>query len=66
VSPAGPADTVKVAYEVKRGDTLSSLAARYRTTVASIKALNGLKSDRIMPGARLIILAPRNGGQAQH
>ncbi len=61
-APAGPADTVKVTYEVKRGDTLSSLAARYRTTVASIKASNGLKSDLLMPGARLIILAPRNGG----
>jgi membrane-bound lytic murein transglycosylase D len=65
-TPAGSADTVKMTYEVKRGDTLSSLATRYRTTVASIRTLNGLKSDLLMPGARLIILAPRNGGQAQH
>ena len=48
-------------YEVKRGDTLSSVAARYRTTVASLKAWNGLKSDRLMPGARLTIFAPRDG-----
>ena len=65
-APAGPVETVKVTYEVKRGDTLSSLAIRYRTTVASIKALNALKSDLLMPGARLIILTPRDGRQGQH
>jgi membrane-bound lytic murein transglycosylase D len=60
-APAGPVETVKVTYEVKRGDTLSSVAMRYRTTVASIKALNGMKSDLLMPGARLTILTPRDG-----
>jgi membrane-bound lytic murein transglycosylase D len=65
-APAGPADTVKVTYEVKRGDTLSSVATRYRTTVASIKALNGLKSDLLMPGARLTIVTPRNSRRPQH
>jgi len=58
-APAAPTETVKVTYQVKRGDTLSSVAMRYRTTVASIMALNGLKSDRLMPGARLTIQTPR-------
>ena len=62
---AAPAETVKVTYEVKRGDTLSSVAMRHRTTVASIKALNGLKSDLLMPGARLTILTPRGGRPPQ-
>ena len=58
-APAGPADTVKVTYEVKRGDTLSAVARRYGTTVASLKAWNGLRGDLLMPGARLTIFVPR-------
>ena len=65
-APAGPAETVKVTYAVKRGDTLSSLAKRFGTTVASIKSLNGLKSDLLMPGARLTILTPRGTTPPQH
>ncbi len=65
-APAAPVETVKVTYEVRRGDTLSSVAMRYGTTVASIKALNGLKSDLLMPGARLSILTPRGSRPPQH
>ena len=65
-APAGPVETVKVTYAVKRGDTLSSLAKRFGTTVASIKSLNGLKSDLLMPGARLTILTPRGVTPPQH
>lgn len=43
-------------YTVKRGDTLSGIAARYRgVTVAQIKRANGLRSSRIRPGQRLRI-----------
>lgn len=35
---------------VVRGDTLWSLSRRYNTTVAQLKALNGLKSDLIIVG----------------
>jgi LysM repeat protein len=42
------------------------VALRYRTTVASIKALNGLKTDLLMPGARLTILTPRAGARPPH
>jgi LysM repeat protein len=35
---------------VVRGDTLWSLSRRYRTTVAQLKVLNGLKSDLIIVG----------------
>jgi len=31
---------VKVSYEVKRGDTLASIARLYKTTVASLKTWN--------------------------
>jgi membrane-bound lytic murein transglycosylase D len=51
--------TVKLTYEVKRGDTLFGVAQLYRISVASLKAWNGLSSDSLMPGARLTIFAPR-------
>lgn len=38
---------------VRRGDTLSKIAKRYRTTVARLKRLNGLRSSRIRAGSRL-------------
>jgi nucleoid-associated protein YgaU len=42
-------------HTVRRSDTLSEIAARYETTPARIKALNGLKSDVIRPGQTLRI-----------
>jgi membrane-bound lytic murein transglycosylase D len=42
-------------YRVKRGDTLSSIARLYDTTVARIKALNRLRGNTIVPGDRLTI-----------
>jgi membrane-bound lytic murein transglycosylase D len=44
-------------YRVKRGDTLSSIAELFDTTVANIKSWNGLHSNLISPGRRLKILA---------
>jgi membrane-bound lytic murein transglycosylase D len=57
---APPADAVKVTYQVKRGDTLSSVARLYRTTVRSLKVWNRLSGDRLMPGSQLTIFASRN------
>lgn len=42
-------------YVVRRGDTLSSIAQRYNTTVNAIKAANNLRSDTIQIGQRLSI-----------
>jgi len=42
-------------YTVVQGDTLSSIATRFGTTVAAIKAANGLVSDLIYVGQVLII-----------
>ncbi|MEZ2715439.1 LysM peptidoglycan-binding domain-containing protein [Niallia circulans] len=35
---------------IKKGDTLSELAVKYKTTVSNLKALNGYKSDTIYAG----------------
>jgi membrane-bound lytic murein transglycosylase D len=46
-----------VTYRVKRGDTLFTIAQLFDTTVAKIKTLNQLRSNRITPGTRLKIAA---------
>ncbi|MBE7493426.1 MAG: LysM peptidoglycan-binding domain-containing protein [Verrucomicrobiaceae bacterium] len=42
-------------YTIKPGDSLSTIAARNGTTVAKLKAANGLKSDLIRAGKTLKI-----------
>jgi membrane-bound lytic murein transglycosylase D len=45
-----------IVYRVKRGDTLSSIAALFDTTVSSIKTLNKLRGNAIAAGTRLKIV----------
>jgi membrane-bound lytic murein transglycosylase D len=42
-------------HNVRRGETLQTLADRYRTTVPILKELNGLKKDSLKRTARLVI-----------
>jgi len=42
-----------VAYTIRRGDTLSSIAVRVGTTVSALKQGNCLSSDKILAGAAL-------------
>ena len=42
-------------HQVQRGDTLFSIAKRYKTDVKTLKALNGLTSDEIRLGERLMV-----------
>lgn len=45
-----------ITYRVKKGDTLSGIAGRYRrASVSTIKSDNGLRSSRIKPGMTLKI-----------
>ncbi|OAM87953.1 N-acetylmuramoyl-L-alanine amidase [Termitidicoccus mucosus] len=44
-------------YRIRKGDTLSSIAARHGISVAALKQRNQLKSDTIITGQRLIIPA---------
>lgn len=45
----------KIEYEVKEGDALSAIAANYAVSVASVRAYNGLTSDVVYVGQKLII-----------
>ena len=57
--PAGPPVTAsrgeQVTHLVRRGDTLSSIARRYGTSVAAVQGWNGLRGTVIRVGARLRI-----------
>jgi LysM repeat protein len=48
-------------HEVKRGDTLFNIAKRYKTNVKTLKELNGLTSDEIQLGERLLVNGSRKG-----
>ncbi len=49
--------TGTTSYRIRKGDTLSHLAARHSTTVSAIKALNGLSSSRLSIGQVLVVSA---------
>jgi membrane-bound lytic murein transglycosylase D len=53
-------EEARVVYRVKRGDTLSSIARAFETTVAAIKRSNRLLTTRIAPGDRLTIQTARS------
>lgn len=46
-----------VTHVIRRGETLSSIARRYGTTVAAVQAWNGLRGSVIQTGRRLSIFA---------
>jgi LysM repeat protein len=53
------AERVKVMYQVKRGDTLASIARLFRTTVASLRTWNSIPGSSIRAGERLTVYALR-------
>jgi LysM repeat protein len=55
-----PGDRVKVTYLVKEGDTLTSIAHLYRTTVAALQTWNGIQGNRLLAGAQLTIYTARS------
>jgi len=48
-------------HEVRKGDTLSSLAKQYNTSPEAIRDINGLRKSRIAPGKHLLIPIDING-----
>ena len=50
-----PATSTSVRYVVKKGDTLSSIADKFGSSTAKIKAANGLKSNTLSAGTSLKI-----------
>jgi peptidoglycan lytic transglycosylase D len=51
----------KVMHRVHSGDTLHSLAGKYRTTVANLQRWNGLPGTALRPGQRLVVYYGEKG-----
>ena len=51
--PSTGSETIK--YKIKKGDTLTKIAAKYHVTIADLKKWNNLKNDNIREGQTLTI-----------
>ncbi len=55
LAPVVKAADWQTRYVVRRGDSLSALALRHRTTIKAIKDRNRLKTDRVLVGQKLLL-----------
>jgi membrane-bound lytic murein transglycosylase D len=65
VSRSAPADEAggRVRYhKVKKGETLSGIAKRYRVSQANLKKWNHLSSSKVRTGQKLRVVTPASGG----
>jgi membrane-bound lytic murein transglycosylase D len=61
-----PENSVWVRHRIKRGETLSSIAASYRTSVNALVDANNLNSrHRIVAGRTILVPVPDNGSYAR-
>jgi membrane-bound lytic murein transglycosylase D len=57
---ASPRGMVRISYRVRAGDTLSSIATRYHTTVSNLRSWDrGLRGSRIAAGNTLTVYTKR-------
>ena len=49
-----PKDSIPNYYTVKKGDTLYSISKKFNTTVEILKEINGLKSNTLSIGQKLL------------
>ncbi|ARV07343.1 N-acetylmuramidase [Polaribacter sp. SA4-10] len=50
-----PLNAIDDSYEVRKGDTLYSIAKKYKTSVAKLKEINELKNNNLNIGQRLLL-----------
>ena len=53
--PCIDSSSKKIYYTVRRGDSLSEIAEKYKTSVRNVKKWNGLRKDVIFVGQKLKI-----------
>jgi membrane-bound lytic murein transglycosylase D len=52
-------ESPRLVHRVKSGETLSSIARKYQTTVEALRVANNLRSTALKVGARLIVQTGR-------
>lgn len=57
--------TSRVVHRVRAGETLFSIARKYRTTIEDLRAMNNLRSSVLKVGARLLIQGGRSSVNQQ-
>ena len=56
----------KVVHKVRKGDTLASIARRYKTTVGALRGWNDLSGNtRLRAGDRIVVFSGRSNGSAR-
>lgn len=63
VQPPEPEEPQAVRYTVRTGDTLSGIAARYRTTVPALVQLNHIKNPDLIYAGQVLVISP--GGSSK-
>src|SRR5690606_23971470 len=61
VDSRGP-DAVRAVHVVRKGDTLSGIARRYKVSVATLARINGIRTDSILRIGQRIRLHAEGGG----
>jgi len=52
--------TTKTTYHtVRRGESLGTISKKYKTSIAALKKLNGLRNDKIHAGSKLVVKGER-------
>jgi LysM repeat protein len=61
LAEAANSNRIKTVYQVKRGDTLASVARLFRTTVAAIRTWNPrLPGNQLLAGQHITVYRPTN------
>ncbi len=53
---------VKKTHVVRKGETITTIARKYKCSVTDVRAWNGLKSNYLKPGQKLVIYIPEKMG----
>ncbi|HSH00470.1 MAG TPA: LysM peptidoglycan-binding domain-containing protein, partial [candidate division Zixibacteria bacterium] len=59
-----PQETSWVQHKIQRGETISTIAARYGVSQYAIREANNMSTSRIIAGKTLIVPVPLDGGYA--
>ncbi len=59
IDAAAQSASRRTTHVVRKGETLSEIAGRYGTTVSALKRANGLRSNTIQAGRRLVVRTSR-------